>query len=94
MTLTKALIVSILVLFKKIVCFYTLFGQFSSEKAVGNKELIENVVYMVSENIESNGVSDYFRTNGALTCVVSEKALVYKSEFPERFVYRYPLGTL
>ena len=53
---------------------------------VGNDKLQEKMVYIKSENMKSNSVSDWFREKGhviscALTCALSNKASVHKQIF-------------
>ena len=60
------------------------FGQFLSEKMVGNEKLLENKVYTELKNMESNAFlfgleKESTQLIGSLLfCVVSEKASVYK----------------
>ena len=61
MVLTESLTLSILIVLEQDCFLSNSFGQLSSEKIVGNGELQKNVVFKGLENIESNGVSDWFK---------------------------------
>ena len=70
MVLTEPLILSILVVIKKLF-FFNFFVQLLEEEIVGNNELLENVVYIGSKSIKNNGASDWLEKKSTICCVLN-----------------------